>query len=105
MSSCANTTKDVTFWKRKRYLVIFLSFLGFVNLFTMRANLSVAIVAMTEITNSTNEIGEEETHQHFDWDSKQRGFALSSFFYGKSISSTSKSYQKLNNFLHSQVIS
>lgn len=78
------TIKDATFWRRKRYLVIFLSFLGFGNLFTMRANLSVAIVAMTEnVTIINEETGTEEWTQEFEWDSKQRGFALSSFFYGK----------------------
>lgn len=68
---------DTTFFKRKRYLVIFLSFLGFVNLYTNRINLSVAIVAMT--SNST----EDGSEPKFNWDTKQQGFALSSFFYGE----------------------
>lgn len=64
-------------FRRKRYLVIFLSFLGFVNLYTLRINLSVAIVAMT------NNASDYEDAKTFDWDSKQQGFALSSFFYGE----------------------
>lgn len=45
-------------------------------------NLSVAIVAMTE--NRTVELsnGTEVFVRDFDWDSKQKGVVLSSFFYG-----------------------
>ena len=49
----------------------------------MRVNLSVAIVAMTEhkiveLANGTS----VQTEPDFDWDSKQKGVVLSSFFYG-----------------------
>ena len=50
-----------------------------------RVNLSVAIVAMTENRNVTitNSTGTYETQErYFDWDSKQKGLVLSSFFYG-----------------------
>lgn len=36
------------FWKRRRYTVVFLAFFGFFNVYSLRVNLSVAIVAMTE---------------------------------------------------------
>lgn len=36
------------FWKRRRYIVVFMAFLGFFNVYSLRVNLSVAIVAMTE---------------------------------------------------------
>lgn len=68
-------TGDVDFRYRKRYLVIFLSFLGFVNMYSLRVNMSVAIVAMTRET-MLNETG------NFDWDSKEQGYAVSAFFYG-----------------------
>jgi len=35
------------FWKQRRNLVAFLAFLGFFNVYTLRVNLSVGIVAMT----------------------------------------------------------
>lgn len=37
------------FWKRRRYMVVFMAFLGFFNVYALRVNLSVAIVAMTEV--------------------------------------------------------
>lgn len=69
-------------WQRRRYFVVFMAFLGLFNVYALRVNLSVAIVAMTEtrnVTLSNNTIVQE---QYFDWDSKQRGYVLSSFFYG-----------------------
>lgn len=69
---------DVKMYHRKRYLVIFLSFLGFVNLYSLRINMSVAIVVMTK--NSSSSDNNTET---FNWDSKEQGFALSAFFYGE----------------------
>ncbi|XP_063913981.1 sialin-like [Zophobas morio] len=70
------------FWKKKRNVVAILAFFGFLNCYTIKVNLSVAIVAMT--TNTTivmdnvkiNEVSE------FNWDSKMRGYVLSAFFYG-----------------------
>lgn len=71
------------FWRKRRYMVVFLAFLGFFNVYSLRVNLSVAIVAMTEnhsvyneSSNSTNWV------QEFNWDSKEKGLILSSFFYG-----------------------
>lgn len=74
--------EKLPFYSKKRYLVVFLAFLGFVNLYTMRVNLSVAIVAMTENRTSLLPDGTEVVHQYFNWSSRERGFALGAFFYG-----------------------
>lgn len=62
-----------------------MGFFGFFNVYALRVNLSVAIVAMTEnrTVTYTNETGTYTTYeQYFDWDSKIKGIILSSFFYG-----------------------
>lgn len=59
-----------------------MAFLGFVNLYTMRVNLSVAIVAMTEDVVTSYANGTEVHDQQFHWNSKERGLVLGSFFYG-----------------------
>jgi ACS family sodium-dependent inorganic phosphate cotransporter len=59
-----------------------MAFLGYVNLYTMRVDLSVAIVALTENRSVTYENGSVGFEQYFNWDSKERGIALSAFFYG-----------------------
>lgn len=59
-----------------------MAFFGFFNVYALRVNLSVAIVAMTEIRNITLENGTVVEHQDFAWNSTQQGFILSSFFYG-----------------------
>ncbi|XP_071455292.1 sialin-like [Hetaerina americana] len=70
----------------RRYLVSLLAFLGFWNVYALRVNLSVAIVAMT--TPHSVEVEDEngtlvrEVRQDFDWDLPTRGLLLSSFFYG-----------------------
>jgi MFS transporter, ACS family, solute carrier family 17 (sodium-dependent inorganic phosphate cotransporter), other len=48
----------------------------------MRVCLSVAIVDMTENRTTEHSDGSITYGPYFDWDSKQRGFALASFFYG-----------------------
>ncbi|XP_072157393.1 sialin isoform X1 [Bemisia tabaci] len=74
------------FWQRRRYLVAFLAFFGCFNIYALRVNLSIAIVAMTsertskvESQNGTTTVS---TIREFDWDSKLQGLILSSFFYG-----------------------
>lgn len=62
-----------------------MAFFGFFNVYALRVNLSVAIVAMTEnrtviVTNSTGTYTTYE--QYFEWDSTAKGLVLSSFFYG-----------------------
>jgi MFS transporter, ACS family, solute carrier family 17 (sodium-dependent inorganic phosphate cotransporter), other len=69
-------------WKKRRYLLVLLAFFGFVNIYTLRINLSVGIVAMTENRTVEHQDGTTTFEQYFDWDSKQQGLVLSSFFYG-----------------------
>ncbi|GAB0100070.1 MFS domain-containing protein [Sergentomyia squamirostris] len=70
------------FWQKRRYILVFLAFLGFINVYTLRLNLSVAIVAMTEKFNTTLENGTVVEESEFNWNSKDQGLVLSSFFYG-----------------------
>ena len=78
-----------------RHTFSLLAFLGFANIYAMRVNLSVAIVAMVNSPNGDNSTTGSEcpvyennhTKPHingdqFDWDSKQQGLILGSFFYG-----------------------
>ncbi|EJW71193.1 hypothetical protein WUBG_17900, partial [Wuchereria bancrofti] len=44
---------------QRRHLVVILAFLGFANIYAMRANLSVAIVQMTSDTVVTTVDGEQ----------------------------------------------
>ncbi|KAL7051887.1 hypothetical protein ACKWTF_004680 [Chironomus riparius] len=70
------------FYLKKRYLIIFLIFIGYINLYTMRVNMSVAIVALTQNRTIIGVDGTKSYEQHFDWSSQQKGFALGAFFYG-----------------------
>ncbi|KAK5646078.1 hypothetical protein RI129_004542 [Pyrocoelia pectoralis] len=69
-------------WKKRRYIVAVLTFFGFFNIYALRANLSIAIVAMTSEKEVTLDNGTVTHIREFDWDSKEQGFVLSSFFYG-----------------------
>ncbi|KAJ3656272.1 hypothetical protein Zmor_015360 [Zophobas morio] len=70
------------FWKKRRYVVAILAFFGFFNVYALRANLSIAVVAMT--TNQTSTLNNRTiiSEPEFDWNSKIQGYILSSFFYG-----------------------
>ncbi|EDS29566.1 sialin [Culex quinquefasciatus] len=70
------------FWKRRRYVVVMMTFLGCTVMYTMRVAMSIAIVAMTENRTISLENGTVEYEQAFDWSSSIRGHVLSSFFYG-----------------------
>lgn len=59
-----------------------MAFFGFFNVYALRVNLSVAIVAMTEIKTVTLDNGTTIETQDFAWSSTQQGIILSSFFYG-----------------------
>ena len=59
-----------------------MAFFGFFNVYALRVNLSVAIVAMTENRTVEHDDGTVSYEQYFDWNSKQKGLVLSSFFYG-----------------------
>lgn len=104
---CGSSVEDYPkwmFWKRRRYVVAVLAFFGFFNVYALRVNLSIAIVAMTSNRSITLDNGtityvsgfeQSEKNcvelnmnnmflqtQDFDWDSKMQGYVLSSFFYG-----------------------
>ncbi|XP_068248075.1 putative inorganic phosphate cotransporter [Palaemon carinicauda] len=79
----------------KRQLLAFMGFLGFANVYAMRVNLSVAIVAMvnnTAIPHANKSVSEEcqypgdnstQTEDgEFVWDEGEQGLILGSFFYG-----------------------
>jgi ACS family sodium-dependent inorganic phosphate cotransporter len=70
------------FWGRRRYFVVMMAFFGLFNVYALRVNLSVAIVAMTENRTVEHSDGSVTYEQYFPWDSKQKGYILSSFFYG-----------------------
>lgn len=59
-----------------------MAFFGFFNVYALRVNLSVAIIAMTEVRTVTLENGTTIETQDFNWSSTQQGIILSSFFYG-----------------------
>lgn len=70
------------FWKRRRYFVVMMAFCGLFNVYALRVNLSVAIVAMTDNRTVEHDDGTVTYEQYFDWSSTQKGYILSSFFYG-----------------------
>ncbi|XP_055691165.1 sialin-like [Lutzomyia longipalpis] len=48
----------------------------------LKSSLSVALVAMTKVVNVTHENGTIVQEKEFNWNSKEQGYVLSSFFYG-----------------------
>ncbi|CAF3389237.1 unnamed protein product [Rotaria sp. Silwood1] len=88
-------------WYRRiyaRYVVAIWVFLGFICLYMLRVNLSVAIVAMTvpqslknesveACPSNTNDSSDNPTkHDKFDWNPRTQGFVLGAFFYGYTLS-------------------
>ncbi|GFR93810.1 vesicular glutamate transporter [Elysia marginata] len=76
-----------------RHVLAFLAFLGFFNVYCLRVNLSVAVVAMVnsndDNTSSSTECPDPNINKtstsksaEFDWDGKTQGLVLGSFFYG-----------------------
>ncbi|XP_033646519.1 sialin-like [Asterias rubens] len=73
-----------------RYALACFSFLGFLNVYAMRVNLSVALVAMvnTTLSNhssvcpSSENINQTRKDGEFNWDETTQGQILGSFFYG-----------------------
>lgn len=78
-----------------RLIFTALAFFGFLNIYCLRVNLSVALVAMTKsehenvTENATDHCGKpikakgNETEEHeFEWTSSQQGIILAAFFYG-----------------------
>lgn len=70
------------FWRRRRLVVALLAFFGFFNVYALRVNLSVAVVAMTEPVETKLDNGTVVLMPEFDWSSQTKGLVLSSFFYG-----------------------
>ncbi|XP_032230700.2 sialin [Nematostella vectensis] len=66
----------------KRYLVAVLALLGFANVYGMRVNLSVALVAMVSNHTRLRDGKWVDEMPDFEWDSKLQGIVLGSFFYG-----------------------
>ncbi|XP_046451668.1 sialin-like isoform X1 [Daphnia pulex] len=66
----------------RRYLIAIMAFFGFFNIYSLRVNLSIAIVAMTENRTTIHANGTIGYDQDFPWSSKEQGLLLSSFFYG-----------------------
>ena len=86
-----------------RHVFAFLGFLGFLNVYAMRVNMSVAIVAMVNNTddngqNQNNITGscpapvkpanttDQETNGEFNWDETTQSLILGCFFYGYVLS-------------------
>jgi len=89
-------------WIGVRHIFAFLGFLGFVNVYAMRVNLSVAIVAMVNDTSSSNSTNNTDAGTcpapvipanstdddndngdfKFDWDTDTQSMVLGCFFYG-----------------------
>ncbi|CAD5121055.1 DgyrCDS9595 [Dimorphilus gyrociliatus] len=86
---------SLPWWCSIRLLLAFVGFLGFVNLYALRVNMSVAIVCMVNNTalsdsNSTQECEINSTSTsnsdgEFVWDRTTQGYILGSFFYGYAI--------------------
>ncbi|KAF7267420.1 hypothetical protein GWI33_019354 [Rhynchophorus ferrugineus] len=71
------------FWKKRRYIVATMAFFGFFNVYSLRVNLSIAIVAMTQDRYAVLENGTKiSLGPEFDWNNEMQGYILSSFFYG-----------------------
>ncbi|XP_003376949.1 sialin [Trichinella spiralis] len=68
----------------RRYILTFWAFVGFCVLYSMRVNLSIAILFMTRNATITDDDGNTTTEiaDFHDWDSVNIGFILSGFFYG-----------------------
>ncbi|CAG9770532.1 unnamed protein product [Ceutorhynchus assimilis] len=78
-----NKASSWKFWTQRRHIFTIMAFFGFFNIYSLRANMSIAIVAMTSARSSTNENGTTVyLDPEFSWDNKIQGYLLGSFFYG-----------------------
>ncbi|CAF3773438.1 unnamed protein product [Rotaria sp. Silwood1] len=102
-----------------RYVVAIWAFFGFLCLYALRVNISVAIVAMVPPQSALNQSvrscpvsntssPEPPSHYEFDWKPSTQGFVLGAFFYGyiltqviggDTIKHKSSSYRIHNCFL------
>uniref|UniRef100_H2ZN04 Sialin n=1 Tax=Ciona savignyi TaxID=51511 RepID=H2ZN04_CIOSA len=84
---------------KARYVLAFMGFLGMFNVYSLRTNLSVAIVAMVNSSgesdvNSSNVCPDRgqtssdtaNTNGIFDWNSAEQGLVLGCYFYGYIVS-------------------
>ncbi|XP_065208291.1 vesicular glutamate transporter 3-like [Planococcus citri] len=69
-------------WIQKRYLIAFLAFFGYVNMYCLRTNLSMAMVEMTSNRTIEFENGTKADIVEFKWNSQKKSLALSSFSFG-----------------------
>lgn len=69
-------------WRRRRYVVVFMAFLGYLVAYTLRTNMNVAIIAMTQKSNVTLSNGTMIVERLYDWSNTEQGYVLSSFFWG-----------------------
>ncbi|CAG9774089.1 unnamed protein product [Ceutorhynchus assimilis] len=90
------TVEDTKSLLKCRYILAFLGFFGFANVYAMRVNLSVAIVAMVNQTATATQngvidscptpnsstISTSYSEGEFNWDEKTQGIVLGAFFYG-----------------------
>ncbi|GFO45158.1 vesicular glutamate transporter 1 [Plakobranchus ocellatus] len=68
-----------------RYVLALWSFLGFINMFTLRTDMNIAILAMVNDTNSTVQGSlqeESRDREKFSWSETQQSLVLSAFYYG-----------------------
>jgi MFS family permease len=69
-----------------RYVLAVMGFLGFMNVYALRANLSMAIIKM--VNSSAN----ATLHDQFNWSKEEEGWILSAFFYGYIITQVPGGY-------------
>ncbi|RUS88339.1 hypothetical protein EGW08_003910 [Elysia chlorotica] len=71
-----------------RWVLALWSFLGFINLFTLRTDINIAILAMVNSTNSSSgptalgDQGRPAQPAQFSWSETEQSVILSAFFYG-----------------------
>ncbi|XP_046990916.1 sialin-like [Schistocerca americana] len=79
---CDGLGRGYMWWRRRRFQLAFLCFVGFANLYAVRVNISVAIVDMVANRSVSTENNTVTYEQDFPWDSRVQSLVLSMFFYG-----------------------
>ncbi|KAF7267418.1 hypothetical protein GWI33_019352 [Rhynchophorus ferrugineus] len=71
------------FWTQRRYILAIMVFFGYVNIYSLRVNMSIGIVAMTQDRYQISSNGTKYSiGPEFNWNNTIQGYLLSSFFYG-----------------------
>lgn len=65
-------------WRRRRFVLAALAFVGLISMYSTRISFSVALVAMV----SGDDSHDVPENGEFEWDSRTQGLLLSGFFYG-----------------------